>query len=126
MTNREFYANIESMMYALLRNEAISTEEIQPVLDKAIELLSKMDASNEKRKSADSKEKRETASRRETVRKSLSEVPTFAETIAENNGLSVGQVRSALSVLVREGVASKAEVKVGKSRKMAYTLHIGE
>lgn len=85
-----------------------------------------LDARNEKRKSADSKEKRETASRRETVFGLLSETPVFAEVIAENSGLSVGQVRSALSVLVREGKASKSEVKDGKSRKMAYTLHIAE
>lgn len=120
MTTRELYNAVISTLNEYGTDNAI---------DLAVEvkgLVDKMDASNEKRKSADSKEKRETASRRETVRKSLSEVPTFAETIAENNGLSVGQVRSALSVLVREGVASKAEVKVGKSRKMAYTLHIGE
>lgn len=114
MTTREFYLSII--------NGTVSDETIT----KATEMLSALDARNEKRKSAESKEKRETASRRETVLNSLCETPLFAETIAEANGLTVGQVRSALSTLVREGKASKTEVKDGKSRKMAYTLHIGE
>lgn len=110
MTTREFYLSII--------NGTVSDETIA----KANEMLASLDARNEKRKSAESKEKRETASRRETVLNSLCETPLFAETIAEANGLTVGQVRSALSTLVREGKASKTEVKDGKSRKMAYTL----
>ena len=123
MTIHEFYANVESIMYALQRNESISVEEIVSVREKASEMLASLDARNEKRKSADSKEKRETASRRETVLGLLSETPVFAESIADASGLTVGQVRSALSTLVREGKASKSEVKDGKSRKMAYSLH---
>jgi len=110
MTIREFYLSII--------NGNVSDETIA----KANEMLASLDARNEKRKSADSKEKRETASRRETVLGLLSETPVFAESIAENSGLTVGQVRSALSTLVRDGKASKTEVKDGKSRKMAYTL----
>ena len=110
MTIREFYLSII--------NGAVSDETVA----KATEMLSALDARNEKRKSADSKEKRETASRRESVLGALTETPQFAETISETVGLSVGQVRSALSTLVREGKASKSEVKDGKSRKMAYSL----
>ena len=110
MTIREFYLSII--------NGTVSDETIA----KANEMLASLDARNEKRKSADSKEKRETASRRETVLGLLSETPVFAESIADASGLTVGQVRSALSTLVREGKASKSEVKDGKSRKMAYAL----
>lgn len=110
MTIREFYLSII--------NGTVSDETVA----KASEMLSALDARNEKRKSAESKEKRETASRRETVLGLLSETPVFAESIANDSGLSVGQVRSALSTLVREGKASKTEVKDGKSRKMAYSL----
>lgn len=120
MTTRELYNAVINTLDEYGTDSAI---------DLAVEmrgLVSKLDARNEKRKSAESKEKRESASRRETVLNSLSETPLFAETIADANGLSVGQVRSALSALVREGKASKMEVKGGKSRKMAYTLHIGE
>ena len=112
MTIREFYQSV------------ISAEVSEDITAKATELLAKMDESNAKRKSVDSKEKRETASRRETVLGLLSETPVFAESIADASGLSVGQVRSALSTLVREGKASKSEVKEGKSRKMAYSLPV--
>lgn len=115
MTIREFYLSVI--------NGTGCTEE---TMQKAREMLEALDARNEKRKSADSKEKRESASRRETVLGLLSETPVFAESIADASGLTVGQVRSALSTLVREGKASKSEVKDGKSRKMAYTLPIAE
>ena len=98
--------------------------------DKMDELSAKyiagLDARNEKRKSADSKEKREVAARREVVFGCLSDVPIFADTIAANTDLTVGQVRSALTALVKDGKASKVSIKVDKSVKMAYTLPIEE
>lgn len=118
MTIREFYQSV--IDYA--SGVEMTCEEVDTLTAKAQELLASLDARNEKRKSAESKEKRETASRRETVLGLLSETPVFAESIADASGLSVGQVRSALSTLVREGKASKSEVKDGKSRKMAYAL----
>lgn len=114
MTTREFYLSII--------NDTVSDETIA----KASEMLSALDARNEKRKSAESKEKRETAERRKVVMAYLDTNPRFADDIAEGVNLTVGQVRSALSFLVTNGFASKCEVKVGKTRKMAYTLHIGE
>ncbi len=111
ITTREFLVSVI--------NANVSDE----VTAKAQTLLEGLDARNEKRKSADSKSKRESASRREVVLGALSDIPTFADAIAEEHGLSVGQVRSALAVLVREGLADKGEVKVGKTRKMAYTIH---
>ena len=94
------------------------------VQNKAQSLLAGLDARNEKRKSADSKSKRESASRRESVLAALGETPILAESIAETTGLSVGQVRAALAALVREGLADKGEVKVDKTKRMAYTLHV--
>ena len=118
MTTRELYTAVINTLNEYGTDSAI---------DLAVEvsgLVTKLDERNEKRKSADSKEKRESASRRAVVLNSLSDSPIFADTIAETCGLTVGQVRSALSALVRDGLASKAEVKSGKSRKMAYTLHV--
>lgn len=92
-------------------------------------LLSKLDARNEKRKSSDTKEKKAVASRRDCVLGFLTSEPQIADDILvkaqESFGedISIGQIRSALSALVKSGIATKAEVKVGKTRKMAYTLH---
>lgn len=94
------------------------------VQTKAKALLDGLDARNAKRKSADSKAKRETASRRTVVLATLSDdCPLLADDIASATGLSVGQVRSALSALVRDGLADKAEIKVGKSRRVVYVTH---
>lgn len=114
MTTREFYQSV------------ISGNVDEEVVLKANELLIALDNRNEKRKSVASKAKRESADRRDVVFAALSDSPIFADTIAEDCGLSVGQVRSALSALVRDGKADKVAVKVDKSKKMAYTLHIGE
>ena len=115
MTNREFYLSVA--------DGVVSAE----VSEKARELLASLDARNEKRKSADSKEKRESAIRRQTVLAHLTvEGQTADDIVAQCNGLSVGQVRSALSTLVRDGYAVKNEVKVGKARKMAYALRVEE
>ena len=114
MTTREFYLSVI--------NGTVDADSVA----KAQELLIALDNRNEKRKSVDSKAKRESADRREIVLSALSSDPIFADTIAEDHDLSVGQVRSALSALVREGKADKVAVKVEKTKKMAYTLHIGE
>lgn len=114
MTTREFLVSVSAVC---------NQYDYDDLAAKASELLASLDARNEKRKSTESKEKRETAARRILVMNALCDEPMFAESIAESRGLSVGQVRSALSTLVREGIADKTEVKVGKSRKMAYTLH---
>lgn len=115
MTTREFYLSVIN-----------GTGTSEETMTKARELLEKHDASNDKRKSAESKEKVASRGRRESVLASLTAVPQSADAIADALGITVGQSRSALGTLVREGVADKAEVKVGKTRKMMYTLHIGE
>lgn len=110
MTNREFYVAVA--------NGTINDE----IIAKANDLIAKHDASNEKRKSSESKEKKEVNDRRSIVLSLLSAEPTTAEVIAEQSGLSVGQVRSALTSLVKADLATKTEVKSGKSRKMNYSL----
>lgn len=114
ITTREFLATV------------IDANISDAVTSKAQSLLESLDKRNEKRKSSDSKEKREVIERRSTVLAFLDTTPRLTEDIAESIGLSVGQTRSALSFLVSNGHADKVEVKVGKSKRMAYTLHIGE
>ena len=110
MTTREFYL---SVIDAHISDDATT---------KARELLASLDARNEKRKSADSKEKREVRARVESVYHALDASPTLAETVAESIGISVGQARSALTALVRDGRAMKVNVKVDKARRVAYCL----
>jgi len=111
MTTREFYLSI-------IEGNGTSDE----IVAKATELLSKHDASNEKRKSAESKEKVATRERVDAVRKALGTIPMTADYFAENCGITIGQARSALTALVKEGFATKAEAKIDKSRKMVYSL----
>ena len=110
MTNREFYVAVA--------NGTINDE----IIAKANDLIAKHDASNEKRKSSESKEKREASERRNLVLGSLTAEPTTTDALAEQLGLSVGQVRSALTALVKADLAVKTEVKSGKSRKMNYSI----
>ena len=112
MTTREF---LNCVISANISNDMNS---------KAQSLISALDAKNEKRKSSDSKAKKEASARRELVLASLTSTPVYAEAVAEATNLSVGQVRSALSALVKAELATKSEVKDGKSRKMAYTLKV--
>ena len=113
MTNREFFAAVAS---ANLSDEMTA---------KAQELIASLDARNDKRKSADSKEKRETAERRSKVLAFLTEnseqVFTRGE-IAEAVGLTDGQVSSACTALFKEGLINKADTKVDKSKRMVYSL----
>ena len=94
------------------------------VIDKAQSMLTALDARNEKRKSTDSKEKKEAAARRELVLNFL-KGGTSALTrdqIAEGTGLEPSKVTGACTALVKEGLITKSEVKVDKSRKMAYAI----
>lgn len=115
MTTREFYLSV------------ISAEVSEDITAKASELLAKMDASNEKRKSADSKEKRETRERVQVVLDFLCDhigQPFTRDDIASATGLSVGQVTAACKPIVANGTIIRAETKVGKTRKVVYTYPI--
>ena len=110
MTMREFYTKVL---------EAHLSDEMDETAQKSLLAL---DARNEKRKSSESKEKVVSASRRAKVLEALTADYVFAEPLAEMLDMTVGQVRSALSALVKEGLAVKSELKVDKGRKMAYAL----
>ena len=82
-----------------------------------------LDARNEKRKSADSKEKREVAARRESVLQYLTEHKGESFTrdqIAEAIGISGAAVSSACKAL--GDAVTKTEVKIDKARRVVYTL----
>lgn len=112
MTIREFY-------------QTVLDAHISEDMDKAsVELIAKLDARNEKRKSADSKAKRESAERRDAVLNFLCDhqgQPFTRDDIASATGLSVGQVTAACKPIVVDGTITRAEVKVGKTRKVVYT-----
>lgn len=109
MTNREFYVAVSSL-------ENVPAK----LTEKANELIAKLDASNAKRTSADSKQKKEVAERRTTVLSALTDEFTTADAIAELCGLTVGQVRNALSSFVAGGIVEKKEIKTNKNRRMVY------
>jgi len=87
------------------------------------EFIAKMDARNEKRKSADSKAKQATQARRDAVLSFLSgnDGAFVRDDIAAATGLTVGQVTAACKSLLTDGAITKTEIKVEKSRKMAYS-----
>jgi len=112
MTYREYFKSVLSANISDEMNDA------------SVEFLSKLDAKNEKRKASDTKEKRESAERRNAVLQFLTnnEGVFTRDSIAEAVGISAGQVSGACKVLVDEGLLVKSEIKVDKSRKVGYTL----
>lgn len=112
MTTREFL------------NAVIEGKVDASVIDKAKSMLVSLDARNEKRKSTESKEKKEAAARRELVLNFLTENEgAFTrEQIAEAVGFEPSKVTGACTALVKEGLVSKSKVKVDKTEKMAYSV----
>lgn len=112
MTTREFYLAVA---------EAQVSEELTT---KAQELIASLDAKNEKRKTTETKEKKEAASRRQAVLDFLktAEEPTTRDTIAEALSITPGQATSACSALVRDGLVTKAEAKIDKKSKTVYSI----
>lgn len=112
MTTREFLNHI-------VNYEKITEADVS----KARELLAALDKRNEKRKSTDSKEKKEAAERREQVLNFLrsNEGEFTREQIAEGVGFAPSKVTGACTALVKDGLVSKSKVKVDKTEKMAYS-----
>lgn len=113
MTIREFY---QAVIEANINDELTS---------KAAELTAALDARNEKRKSAETKEKREVAARYDVVAKFLTENKGnefTRDAIAEACGISVGQAQSAALALVRAEAAKKSEIKVDKAKRVVYSI----
>lgn len=113
MTIREFYLSV-------INGTGASEETMQ----KARELLEKHDASNEKRKSTESKEKKEAAERRETVLEFLKthEGAFTRDQISFEIDMDPTKVSGACTALVKSGLVTKSEIKVEKSRKVAYSI----
>ena len=111
MTTREFYT-------AIVNAENLSAE----LTEKAAELLSAMDKSNEKRRSTETKEKKEAAARREAVLAFLKEQtePVTRDTIAGVLDMSPAQATAACKALGE--LVAKSEIKVDKARKVAYSI----
>lgn len=111
MTIREFYVAVSEANI----NEELST--------KARELIAALDAKNEKRKTTETKEKREAAARRGLVLSFFQTHPDEAVTrdaVAEAVGISPAQVSAACKVLLAEDSITKGEAKIDKARKVVY------
>mgnify|MGYP003294061789 CR=1 FL=1 len=113
MTTREFYVAVSTL-------EGIPSE----LTDKAFDLIDAMDKRNEKRKSADSKAKKETSSRRDAVLAFLSENEGVhsRDEIASGCEITEGQATSACTALVKEGLVAKSTIKVDKAKKVVYSI----
>jgi Fic family protein len=110
MTTREFY-------------QAVVDNKIDAdVLSKAQELIDALDAKNAKRKTTPTKEQKEAAARREAVLAFLKEQtePVTRDTIAGVLGISPAQATAACKAL--GDAVTKTEVKVEKSKKIAYQI----
>ena len=113
MTNREFY---QSVINANISEDATI---------KATELLSALDARNEKRKSTESKEKKEVLARRESVLAFFKANPNEVFTrdaVAESIGLTPAQVTAACKPLILDNILVRSEVKADKGKRIVYSL----
>ena len=95
-------------------------------MNKASELfIAKLDDRNAKRKSADSKQKKETAARRDAVLTFLTEnrgKEFTRDDIAAAVEMEPTKVTGALTPLVKAGEVVKSTIKVDKAKKMAYCV----
>ena len=112
MTIREFY------------NEVINANINDDLTAKATELVAALDARNEKRKGTESKEKKEAAERRNAVLEFLKshEGAFTRDQISFEIDMDPAKVTGACTALIKDGLVVKSEVKVEKSRKVAYSI----
>ena len=125
MTTREFYLSVIDLADTGAATDPAMTFGGQSVVDisnKAAELLSAMDKSNEKRRSTETKEKKEAAARREAVLAFLKTQtePVTRDTIAGVLDMTPAQAGAACKALGE--LVVKSEIKVDKARKMAYSI----
>ena len=112
MTAREY---VQTVLDAHLSDEMDALSE---------KYIKGLDARNEKRKSADSKEKQAVRERLTAVLKFLHENKDqqfTRDAIAEAVGIKVGEAQSAALALAREGLVNKSEVKIDKARRVVYS-----
>lgn len=110
MTSREYFQNV--------LNAHLSDE----MDELSTKMIARLDAKNAKRKTTLSKEQIAAAERREAVRAFLLEQdePVTRDTIAEALSISPGQAGAACKAL--GDIITKSEVKVDKTRKIAYSI----
>lgn len=123
-------ANIEkitdTMRYEEIKSLLADREDIVEFCDRKI---GQIVAKAEKAKEKNAQKKAEGDELREAVAAVLTNEPQLAEDILgqlEGEDLTVAKVRARLTQLVNLGLASKAEVKVGDKKRMAYTLPVVE
>lgn len=104
---------------------AVINSNITPsVIHKAQVMLDALDARNAKRKSADSKGKREITERVHAVREFFTTSPVTAWTrddVAAACNITPAQASAACKALVAEGCIVKAEAKIGKAKRVVYS-----
>ena len=89
----------------------------------SVKYIAGLDARNEKRKSADSKEKREVRARADAVKAFLMThigEQFTRDAIAEGCGITAGQAQSACKALGE--IVTKSEVKIDKVRRVVYSI----
>jgi CRP-like cAMP-binding protein len=111
MTTREYF-------------QTVLDAHISDEMDEASrQLIQKLDEKNAKRKTTETKEKREASARRGLVLGFFQTHPDEAVTrdaIAEAVGISPAQVSAACKVLLAEDSITKGEAKIDKARKVVY------
>lgn len=117
-------ATINSLTAREMLTAVINGNITPSVVSKAQEMLNALDARNAKRKSADSKTKREVAERVRAVREFFTASPVTAFTrddVATACGITAAQATAACVTLVAEGCIVKAEAKIGKTKRVVYS-----
>ena len=126
MTTREFLNAVIDMANAADTTKTFGSINATPAdfISAAETLTAKLDTRNEKRKSADTKEKKEVAARRAAVLEFLknNEGEFTRDAIAAAVGITPGQAQNAALILVGSGYAKKNEVKVDKTKRVVYSI----
>lgn len=117
MTTREYFTAV--------LNAHIS-EELDAV---STEFIARLDAKNAKRKTTDTKDKREARERKQAVLDFLCghQGEQFTrDQIAEAVGITPAQVTAACKVLAADDTITKGETKVDKARRVVYSYPVEE
>lgn len=125
MTNREFYVNVLDLIDVIESDDPTGCVDTKAMGDKARELIAALDTRNEKRKSTESKEKKEVLARRESVLAFFKANPNEVFTrdaVAESIGLTPAQVTAACKPLILDNILVRSEVKADKGKRIVYSL----
>ena len=112
MTSREYFQNVLNANISDEMNQMSQT------------LIQRLDAKNAKRKTTQTKDQKAAAERRDMVLKFLQthEGVFTRDEITAEIGIEPTKVTGACGVLFKGGLIQASEVKVGKSRKVAYSI----